>query len=94
VAKALGSKTVAESGWHVYNNMEQILSWADENGRRPNAKNMLKKTDAILGRSVNLSVGVVDPGIGASFGINILSSDDEIARKAEEFVRTVKPIAG
>jgi len=94
VAKALGSKTVAESGWHVYNNMEQILSWTDENGRRPNAKHMLKKTDAILGRAVNLSVGVVDAGIGASFGINILSTDDEIARKAEEFVRTVKSIAG
>jgi dTDP-4-amino-4,6-dideoxygalactose transaminase len=94
VGKALRTKTVAESGWHVYNHMEQILSWADEKGRRPNTRNMLKKTDAILGRAVNLSVGVVDPGIGASFGINILSSDDEIARKAEEFVRLVKPIAG
>ena len=30
VAAALGTKTLADSGWHVYNNMEQILSWQDE----------------------------------------------------------------
>lgn len=94
VAAALGVKIVADSGWHVYNHMEQILSWHDEQGRRPNRKNMLTKTDAILSRAVNLSVGVVDPGIGANFGINVLSSDQEIARKAEEFVKKVKPIVG
>lgn len=94
VAMALGVKGVADSGWHVYNHMEQILSWQDEQGRRPNRKNMLTKTDAILSRAVNLSVGVVDPGIGANFGINVLSSDQEIARKAEEFVKKVKPIVG
>jgi dTDP-4-amino-4,6-dideoxygalactose transaminase len=94
VATTLGVKGVADSGWHVYNHMEQILSWQDEQGRRPNRKNMLTKTDAILSRAVNLSVGVVDPGIGANFGINILSSDQEIAQKAEEFVKKVKPIVG
>lgn len=94
VAEALKVKTVADSGWHVYNNMEQILSWEDDQGRRPSRKNMLPKTDAILGRAVNLSVGVVDPGIGANFGITVLSSDDEIARTAEEFVKKVKPIVG
>jgi dTDP-4-amino-4,6-dideoxygalactose transaminase len=94
VAVALGVKIVADSGWHVYNHMEQILSWHDEQGRQPNRKNMLTKTDAILSRAVNLSVGVVDPGIGANFGINVLSSDQEIARKAEEFVKKVKPIVG
>lgn len=94
VAGALGVKTVADSGWHVYNHMEQILSWQDDQGRRPNSKNMLPQTDAILARAVNLSVGVVDPGIGANFGITVLSNAEEIARKAEEFVKKVKPIAG
>ena len=94
VGAALGMKTLADSGWHVYNNMEQILSWQDERGKQPNRPHMLKQTDAILGRALNLSVGVVDPGIGASFGITVLSSDDEIARVAEEFVKKVKPIAG
>jgi dTDP-4-amino-4,6-dideoxygalactose transaminase len=93
-AAALGVKTVADSGWHVYNHMEQILSWQDEQGRRPNRKNMLTKTDAILARAVNLSVGVVDPGIGANFGITVLSSDQEIAQKGEEFVKKVKSIVG
>jgi len=94
VATALNVKTVADSGWHVYNHMEQILSWEDEKGRRPNRKGMLGKTDAILSRAVNVSVGVVDPGIGANFGITVLSTDEEIARKAEEFVKKVKPIVG
>jgi dTDP-4-amino-4,6-dideoxygalactose transaminase len=94
VANALGTKTVAESGWHVYNHMEQILSWQDDQGRRPSSRNMLPQTDAILARALNLSVGVVDPGIGASFGINVLSSNEQIARSAEEFVKKVKPIVG
>jgi hypothetical protein len=55
---------------------------------------MLPKTDDILSRSINLSVGVVDPGLGADFGINVLSTNDQIDRKAEEFVRLVKPIIG
>jgi dTDP-4-amino-4,6-dideoxygalactose transaminase len=94
VATALGTKTVSDSGWHVYNNMEQILSWEDPNGKKPNRAHMLKQTDTVLSRAINLSVGVVDPGIGASFGITVLSSDDEIARKAEEFVKKVKPVTG
>jgi hypothetical protein len=94
VSASLGMKTVADSGWHVYNNMEQILSWKDEKGKQPNRAHMLKQTDAVLARAVNLSVGVVDPGIGASFGVNVLSTDEEIDRKAEEFVKKVKPIAG
>lgn len=93
-AAALGVRAVADSGWHVYNHMEQILAWQDAQGRRPNRKNMLTQTDAILSRAINLSVGVVDPGIGASFGITVVSSDEEIGRKAEEFVRKVKPIVG
>ncbi len=92
VAKALGSKTVSGSGWHVYNNMEQLLSYEDQDGKRPFRKHMLPRTDDILDRAINLSVGVVDPGLGADFGINILSGDDEIRRKGEEFVRIVKPI--
>jgi dTDP-4-amino-4,6-dideoxygalactose transaminase len=94
VAAALKVKTVADSGWHVYNHMEQILSWKDEQGRQPSTKNMLTKTDSILCRAINLSVGVVDPGIGANFGITVLSTDEEIARKAQEFVKLVKPIVG
>lgn len=90
--KALGIKTLSKSGWHVYNNMEQILSYVNQEGKMPFKKNMLPQTDEILARAINLSIGVVDPGIGADFGINILSNSEEIQRKAIEFIRIVKPI--
>jgi 8-amino-3,8-dideoxy-alpha-D-manno-octulosonate transaminase len=94
VAQALGSKTIVRSGWHVYGNMEQILAHRDENGELLYHPHMLPKTDDILARSINLSVGVVDPGLGADFGINALSTLDEIDQAAEKFIRTVKPILG
>jgi dTDP-4-amino-4,6-dideoxygalactose transaminase len=90
VAKALGTKTVSESGWHVYNHMEQILAVDDEQGKKRYWKHMLPRTDDILARAINLSVGVVDPGLGAGFGINILASEEEIESQAELFVKTVK----
>jgi 8-amino-3,8-dideoxy-alpha-D-manno-octulosonate transaminase len=89
-AAALGTKTVSESGWHVYNNMEQILAVTDERGRRRYRKNMLPQTDDILGRAVNISIGVVDPGIGAGFGVDILSDDEMIDRQAQKFVNEVR----
>jgi dTDP-4-amino-4,6-dideoxygalactose transaminase len=87
IAKELGTKTVSESGWHVYNHMEQILAVVDERGKKRYRKHMLPRTDDILGRSIALSVGVVDPGLGAGFGITVLSSDDETAKAAERFIR-------
>ena len=92
VAKALGTKTVANSGWHVYNHMEQILAVEDNQGNRLYRKHMLPKTDDILDRSINLSVGVVDPGLGAGYGINVLSGDKEIEHKAETFIETVQRV--
>ena len=92
VSQSLDTIPVADSGWHVYANMEHLLAYKDEDGNRPYRCHMLPQTDDILSRAVNLSVGVVDPGIGASFGINILSKDQEIQRKAKMFVDTVKSI--
>jgi dTDP-4-amino-4,6-dideoxygalactose transaminase len=93
-AKTLGTKTVDQSGWHVYNNMEQILGYHDAEGIQLYKQHMLPKTDDILCRSINLSVGVVDPGLGADFGINVLSTNEEIDQKAEEFIRLMKPMLG
>ncbi len=94
VAQALGTKTIIHSGWHVYDNMEQILAHRDENGELLYHPHMLPKTDDILARSINLSVGVVDPGLGADFGIYPLSTEAEIDQVAEKFIRTLKPILG
>lgn len=78
-----GGRPIAYSGWHVYNNMEQVLGkMLPAKTCNPNdrvyKKHMLPATDDILGRAVNISVGVVDKGLGSGYGINILSDDEEI----------------
>ncbi|MBQ5778137.1 MAG: DegT/DnrJ/EryC1/StrS family aminotransferase [Oscillospiraceae bacterium] len=78
-----GGKPISYSGWHVYNNMEQVLNKMMPNptmnvNDREYKKHMLPQTDAILDRAVNISVGVVDKGLGSGYGINILSTEEEI----------------
>ena len=78
-----GGKPIAYSGWHVYNNMEQVLNKTTAAktmnvNDRVYTKHMLPQTDAILDRAVNISVGVVDKGLGSGYGINIMSSEEEI----------------
>jgi dTDP-4-amino-4,6-dideoxygalactose transaminase len=104
VAEKLGTTTVAHSGWHVYNNMENILGMKTINpknnplkhplykGKAEYRKGMLPRTDALLERAINISVGVVDRGLGAAFGINLESNDAEVDRQAETFRRTVEQI--
>jgi hypothetical protein len=69
--------------------MEHVLNWLKEAGQ-PHEKGAYPKTDDILNRAVNISVGVVDGGLGAGWGINILSSDDEIEKTAEKFIEVCK----
>jgi 8-amino-3,8-dideoxy-alpha-D-manno-octulosonate transaminase len=85
VAKALGSMTVDESGWHVYSNMEHVSRWLAEHDL-PHGKGAYPRTDDILARAINLSVGVVDAGLGAAFGIDIRSTDEDIDRAARTFL--------
>lgn len=85
-----GLSPISTSGWHVYNNMEQVLNkvtGASANCpyectrypfTRDYKKHMLPKTDDILDRAVNISVGVVDKGLGSAYGININSGEAEI----------------
>jgi dTDP-4-amino-4,6-dideoxygalactose transaminase len=84
VAERLGTTTVDRSGWHVYANMEHVNRWLSERGR-PHGKGAYPRTDDILSRAINLSVGVVDAGLGAAFGIDVRSTDEEIERAASEF---------
>jgi len=102
LAKKLGTTTVSKSGWHVYNNMEQILGkkMITEHGCPYNCscypcqqeyrKGMLPRTDDILGRAINLSVGVVDRGLGSAFGIHPHSTNQEIDRNVKEFTTALK----
>jgi dTDP-4-amino-4,6-dideoxygalactose transaminase len=89
VSKALGSKTVDQSGWHVYANMEHVLRYLEEVGQ-PHTKGSYPKTDDILSRAMNISVGVVDGGLGAGWGININSTDNEIENAAKQFIEACK----
>jgi dTDP-4-amino-4,6-dideoxygalactose transaminase len=83
-SRVLGTKTVDHSGWHVYSNMEHFGLYLKERGL-PFGRGAYPRTDDILSRSVNLSVGVVDAGLGAAFGVNIDSSEDEIRAAARKF---------
>jgi len=89
VSKALGSKTVDQSGWHVYMNMEHVLDHLKKIGL-PHTKGSYPRTDDILGRSINLSIGVVDAGLGAGWGININSTDEEIEEAGKRFISACK----
>ena len=103
-AQKLGTTTVAHSGWHVYNNMENILGMKTINpknnplkhplykGRAEYRKGMLPKTDGLLERAINISVGVVDRGLGSAFGINLESSDAEVDAQAQTFRKVVEQL--
>ena len=83
-AAELGTKVVADSGWHVYGNMEQLLEkrtptaegWPDSHPLYHGEpvtyrKGMLPQTDALLARAINLSIGVSDAGLGSAFGVTM-----------------------
>ena len=101
----IGTKTIAHSGWHVYNNMEQILGKktatayncpyvCEAYGMNIEYRaHMLPQTDRILERAINISVGVVDKGLGSGFGININSTDEEIKAVAEKIAQVMKEIS-
>jgi dTDP-4-amino-4,6-dideoxygalactose transaminase len=84
VAHALGTTTVQQSGWHVLANMDQVNNYLKGAGL-PHGDGAYPRTDDLLRRSINLSVGVVDAGLGSAFGINIDSSDAQIQQVAATF---------
>jgi len=98
MAKALGTKVVADSGWHVYANMEQILEKRTITSegcpftcpyyKGPEIKywkGMLPQTDDLLSRAINISVGVSDPGLGSAFGVTMRDGFDMVDARAAEF---------
>jgi len=105
IAADLDSKVVAESGWHVYNNIEQILEqrtvtpegcpfqcpiYRGRGGQADYHKNMLPQTDDLLNRAINISIGVVDAGLGSAFGVKMGDGPDEVDRKAEQLRAVLK----
>ena len=101
----LGCGVVADSGWHVYNNMEHILGkkvvdsvgcpftcpyYNEKGGKIEYFKGMLPKTDALLKRAINISIGVSDRGLGSGFGITVMSDKNEINERIDRFKEVVK----
>jgi dTDP-4-amino-4,6-dideoxygalactose transaminase len=101
MAKELGTKVVSQAGWHVYNNMEQLLEQRTvtsvqcpfvcaklHGGSQKEVKywkGMLPQTDAILGRALNISIGVRDPGLCSGFGITIHEGLADVEKSAAAF---------
>jgi dTDP-4-amino-4,6-dideoxygalactose transaminase len=91
VSNKLNTKTIDKSGWHVYANMEHVLRHLKKLGQ-PHAKGSYPRTDDILSRSINISIGVVDGGLGSGWGININSSDAEIEIAARQFIDACRTV--
>jgi dTDP-4-amino-4,6-dideoxygalactose transaminase len=98
VAKDLGTKVVADSGWHVYANMEQILEKRTitpegcpftcpyyKGGGIRYWRGMLPQTDALLARAINISIGVSDAGLGSAFGVTVRDGLDVVDARADQF---------
>ena len=54
------------------------------------SKGMLPKTDSLINRAINISVGVSDAGLGSGFGITVNSDEKEIDKKIETFRNVVE----
>jgi dTDP-4-amino-4,6-dideoxygalactose transaminase len=98
VAQELGTRVVADSGWHVYSNMEQILEKRTpvEQGcpfhcplytgpEQKYWKGMLPQTDALLARAINIGIGVSDAGLGSAFGVTMRDGFDAVDVRAAQF---------
>lgn len=97
VTSELGSNTLGTSGWHVYTEMEHVLTGRTATGRgcpfdcsctdssTPNYRaGMLPATDQLLERSMSFSIGVLDPNL-APFGLRMRDGEDVARAKAEQF---------
>jgi len=93
IGKLLGTAPLQESGWHVYSNMDHINAFLKANGR-PNGYGAYPRTDDLMARTIALSVGVVDAGLGSGFGVNVDSTDEEIEAVAKQFEQAYRKVRG
>ena len=98
VAEELDSRVLAESGWHIYSQMEHLLSERTASMKGPpfhDAANadagdhywpgMLPKTDDLVRRAMSIGIGVSDVNLGSNFGVTVLAGEDAVRRRAAEF---------
>ena len=83
VVEEVGSRTLAESGWHTYSRMNHLLEQRTINGKGcpfdcgdlnhshgTYRAGMLPQTDDLLERSLSIGIGVKDPNL-APFGLRM-----------------------
>jgi len=98
VARDLGTKVLADSGWHTYANMEHLLAKRTATNRgcpfhcachpdelRDYRRGMLPRTDDILARAIDIGLGVSDANLGSSWGVTIKSPRVDIERRGAMF---------
>ena len=103
IAQALGTCVVADSGWHVYSNMEQILEKRTltatgcpfncptyQGGEVKYWKGMLPHTDDLVARAINIGIGVSDPGLGSAFSVTVRDGFDTVDARAAQFRRVAQ----
>ncbi len=105
IAKDLGTKVASEAGWHVYSNMEHILEqrtvtpekcpwtcspYTDKGGSMRYFKGMLPRTDALLARSLNISIGVSDASLSSAFGVTVRDGLDVVEERATRFCEVAR----
>ena len=90
VTHELSSRVLADSGWHIYTQMEHLLRQRTASVRgapfnspgdavadnyRPG---MLPRTDALVNRAMSIGIGVADPNLGSTFGVTVLDGPDAV----------------
>jgi len=99
VAGELGSRVLADSGWHIYSQMEHVLEQRTAtmkgppfhdaepppSDRQQYRQGMLPQTDDLVNRAMSIGIGVADPNLGSSFGVTVRDGADAVHERAERF---------
>ncbi len=99
LSREVGSRVLADSGWHIYTQMEHLLARRTASGKGcpfdcvqfyPEAieyrPGMLPRTEDIVGRSMSIGIGVADPNLGSTFGVTIRDDASKIESVADRFL--------
>jgi dTDP-4-amino-4,6-dideoxygalactose transaminase len=98
VARDLNSRVLADSGWHIYTQMEHVLEQRTATMKGPPFAStdrselpqeyrpgMLPRTDDLVGRAMSIGIGVADPNLGSTFGVTVRDGADAVQERAERF---------
>jgi dTDP-4-amino-4,6-dideoxygalactose transaminase len=106
VASELNSRVLADSGWHIYSQMEHLLMQRTASMRGAPFHNldgstadyyrpgMLPQTDDLVRRAMSIGIGVADPNLGSTFGVTVLDGPDAVRERAAQFRQTAAKYLG